>query len=103
MTDDPTGHVVATRTNVAVCLGLLVLTLATTLVARVDLGPWNFVLAMLIAMTKVLLIVLYFMHLRYGPGLMRLVAAGGVLWLMILLLGTMDDFLTRPWFSVGSK
>jgi caa(3)-type oxidase subunit IV len=43
------------------------------------------------------------MHLRYGTPLMRLAVAGGVLWLAILLLGTMDDFMTRAWLGVPGK
>lgn len=45
----------------------------------------------------------YFMHLRYRSPLPRLVAAGGLLWLAILLLGTMDDFKTPSWLGIPGK
>ena len=90
-------RVIPTRTNVIVFIGLLALTLITTLVARVDLGAWHLPVALAIAAGKTLLIVLYFMHLRWSPGLFGLVALGAVLWLGFLLGGTMDDYATREW------
>lgn len=89
--------------NLTVCLALLALTLATTVLGRLDLAPWNLVIALAIAFTKMLLIAVYFMHLRYGAPLMRLTVAGGLLWLTILLLGTMDDFMTRAWLGIPGK
>jgi cytochrome c oxidase subunit 4 len=91
------ARVIPTRTNVVVFIGLLVLTLMTTLVARVDLGSWHLPVALAIAAAKTLLIVLYFMHLRWSPGLFGLVALGAVLWLGFLLGGAMDDYATRVW------
>jgi cytochrome c oxidase subunit IV len=96
-------HVVGTTTNVVVCVILLVLALATTLIGRVDLGPWNLVIALAIAGVKALLILLYFMHLRWTAGLNRLVAVGGVLWLFILVAGVMDDYVTRAWWPIPGK
>jgi cytochrome c oxidase subunit 4 len=97
------NRTVATSTNVLVCLALLALTLLTTVLGRIPLGPWNLPIALLIAGTKALLIALYFMHLRWGPGIMRLVTAGGLLWLFILLAGVMDDYLTRAWLPIPGK
>jgi len=50
-----------------------------------------------IASGKALLIALYFMHVRWEKGILRLAAAGGLLWLALLLLGTLDDYATRGW------
>ena len=90
-------RVIPTRTNLMVLIGLLALTLATTLIARADLGAWHLPVALAIAAAKTLLIALYFMHLRWSPGLLGLVALGAVLWLAILLGGSMDDYATRIW------
>lgn len=49
----------------AVLGGLLALTAATILCARVDVGAWNIWLTLLIAATKASLVLLFFMHLRY--------------------------------------
>jgi cytochrome c oxidase subunit 4 len=92
-----------TRTNLMVFIGLLALTLATTLIARVDLGVWHLPVALAIAAAKTLLIALYFMHLRWSPGLLGLVALGAVLWLAILLGGSMDDYATRIWLLPSGR
>ncbi len=88
-------HVVPKSTYfiVAACLGAL---LALTLVAaELDLGMLNTPLAVAIAMAKAVLIVLFFMHVRYGSPLLRVFAAGGFLWLVILFVLTLSDYLTR--------
>jgi cytochrome c oxidase subunit 4 len=96
-------HAIPTRTN-AIALGtLLVLTLATTLLGRVDLDPWNLVIALAIATAKTAVVAIWFMHLRHSTGLKWLVAAGGVLWLFLLLAGTFDDYATRAWLPVPGK
>lgn len=78
---------------VAACLGVLLV--ATVAVAEVDLGIWNTPIAMSIALAKAALIVLFFMHVRYGSPLLQVFAAGGFLWLVIMFLLMMPDYLTR--------
>jgi cytochrome c oxidase subunit 4 len=80
---------------------LLVLTLLTVGVAYADLGPLNLVLALGIAICKALLVMLFFMHLRYSRHLTWLVAGAGVIWLAHLLVFTLSDYLTRGWLPVG--
>jgi cytochrome c oxidase subunit 4 len=83
----------ATYYQVAFLLGiLLVITVAA---AQVNLGGWNVPVALFIAAVKAVLIVLYFMHVRYGSPLVRLFAAGGFLWLAILLSLIAADVLKR--------
>jgi cytochrome c oxidase subunit 4 len=53
------------------------------------------VAALVIAVAKSTLVVLYFMHLRYSGRLTWVFAGAGVFWLLILLGGTMDDVITR--------
>ena len=74
---------------------LLALTTATTVVAFIDLGAMNNVVMLGIAVTKATLVVLYFMHVRYGPKLIWTISAGGFAWLMILIGFTLNDYLTR--------
>ena len=59
------GHVVPLRLLVGVLLILLVLTVATVAVTWVDLGPFNLIVALVIAVVKASLVALYFMHLRW--------------------------------------
>ena len=65
-------------------------------VAFVDLGgDTNAVVALLIAAGKALLVILYFMHLRYSRPLSWIFAGAGFFWLAIMLGLTMSDILTR--------
>jgi cytochrome c oxidase subunit 4 len=90
------GAHITVKTYVAVFLILLALTALTTAVAFVDLGRGlNNVAAMMIAILKAMLVVLYFMHVRYSDRFTWVIAAAGIFWLMILIGGTLDDLLTR--------
>jgi cytochrome c oxidase subunit 4 len=95
--------IISLRTYVLVWAGLLVLTLTTTGVAFIDLGgQWNTFTAVAIAVVKTVLVVVYFMHLRYSSRLTWVFAGAGFFWLVILITLTMSDVLTRSWLS-GSK
>ena len=91
------------RLYVAVFAALVVLTFVTVGVSYVDLGPLSVVVALTIAFTKALLVVVFFMHLRESPGLIWVVASGGFFWLAILIALTMSDVMTRGWLPVGVK
>jgi cytochrome c oxidase subunit 4 len=84
-----------------VFLALLGLTLLTAAVAFADLGPLNTVIALTIAVVKALLVLLYFMHLRYSSGLTWIVLGAGMFWLILLLTITLSDYLTRNWLPVA--
>jgi cytochrome c oxidase subunit 4 len=87
-------------------LGLLMLLLIVTVAmafidvdrftAQHHLGTgWNTVIALSIASVKAILIVLFFMHIRYGTRLTWPFAAAGFVWLGIMLTLTMTDYLSR--------
>jgi cytochrome c oxidase subunit 4 len=77
-------------------IALLVLTVVTTLVARVDLGPLNTVVALVIATFKALLVVLFFMHVKYtSEKLTKVVIVAAIFWLLLLLGLSMADYTTR--------
>jgi cytochrome c oxidase subunit 4 len=98
-----TDHIDSIRTYTLVLLALLVLTAATTLVAFVDLGGFSVVVALAIAVCKMLLVALFFMHVRHSTKLTKLVVLGGLLWLVILLMLTLSDFTTRGWLGVPGR
>jgi cytochrome c oxidase subunit 4 len=89
------GHVVPISTYVLVFLALMVGTALTTGVAYIDLGRWNTVAALTIAVVKMLLVVLFFMHVKYATGLTRIVILAGFFWLGIMITLTCSDELTR--------
>jgi len=88
-------HVVPLRTYLLVFGALLVLTALTTGVAFINLGPLNTVAAMAIAFTKMLLVLFFFMHLKYSARLMRVVVLAGFFWFALLLALVFADYSTR--------
>jgi cytochrome c oxidase subunit 4 len=77
---------------------LLLGTFLTYEAALIDLGRFNAVVALTIATTKALLVVLFFMHLRHASEkLLKLVVISTVFFLFILLVLSMADYGTRLW------
>jgi len=74
---------------------LIVLTGLTVWVATIDLGWANDVVALGIAVTKALLVLWFFMHLRCSTRVTVLTAAAGFFWLAILIALTLNDYATR--------
>jgi cytochrome c oxidase subunit 4 len=98
--DTPPQHVVSLGTNIGVFIALLVLLALTIGVARLNLGMFNIIIALTIASCKALLIILYFMHVRYSNRLAWVIAGAGFIWLAILISLTMSDYISRGWFGV---
>jgi cytochrome c oxidase subunit 4 len=92
-----TGHVLPLRIYFLVFFSLLILTGTTVAVAFVDMGPLNNLVAMGIAGLKATLVILFFMHVRYSPRLTTLVLFSGIVWLAILILLTVADYVSRSW------
>jgi cytochrome c oxidase subunit IV len=92
-------HTDSIKTYGLVFGALIILTVVTTGVAYIDLGPFSVVVALAIAVLKMLLVALFFMHLRHSTILTRIVVGGGLLWLAILIVLSLSDFLTRGWLT----
>ena len=92
-------HVAPKSLYYAVFAALIVGTLLTYDAARVDMGALNTVVMLTIALTKALLVILFFMHVRWGTRLTWVVVASGFFWLFIMFSITMSDFLTRGWIA----
>ncbi len=101
--DEHDVHITPVRTYLLAGLALLVLTLVTVGVAFVDLGPLNEIVALSVATAKALVIVLIFMHGRYATGVSRLAIVAGLIWFAILVVGILDDYLTRDWIMIPGK
>lgn len=91
------GHVAPKSMYVAVWIALVIFTILTLLAAEVDLGVLNNVVMLAIACTKAILVILFFMHVRWSSRLTWVVAASGFFWLLILFGLTMQDYMTRGW------
>lgn len=74
---------------------LMALLMATIGVSFLNLGAWNVVLNMAIAAGKVGIIAWVYMHLRHSFPLVRLAAVLAILWLAILFMLGLSDYLTR--------
>jgi cytochrome c oxidase subunit IV len=90
-----THHVIPLPVYHSVLGALMVLLILTLVAAHYDLGEWNLVIAMTIAVAKMLLVVLFFMHLRYSSGLVRLFAGAAIFWLSILFTLSLSDYFSR--------
>ena len=91
-------HHQAPLTAYFVVFGLLmVLTVVTVAVSRVDLGAFNTAVAMAIAIAKATVVILWFMHVIHSPRLTWIVVISSFLWLAVLFVLTFADYLTRNW------
>ena len=98
-------HVVSVKLYLIIFAALMVGTFLTVWVSYKDLDiqvlgkvvPFNTVVALAIAAAKATLVVLYFMHVKYGPRLQWIFVAAGFMWLVILLVLTLADYSSRNW------
>ena len=91
-------HISSVGSSVAIWLALLAGTGITVAAAFIDLGPFNTIVALVIATTKAILVVLFYMHVKYThEKLTGLVIVSALFWLFILLTLSMADYATRLW------
>lgn len=93
-------HLVARQLYYRVFAGLLLLTAMTVGVAFIDLGRLNAIIALVIAAGKASLVILFFMHLRKFSRFIVVCLGTGILWLLLLLVLSMSDYLTRSWLPI---
>ena len=68
-------------------------------VAFINLGAFNFPVAISIAIMKAILVVLFFMHVKYSSRLTKLIIVTGLFFLVILFTLTMSDYVSRGWLT----
>lgn len=91
-------HISSLASSLGVWITLLVFTGITVGAAFVNLGPFNTVVALSIASFKAVLVVLFFMHVKYThEKLTPLVIVSAIFFLLILLALSMADYATRVW------
>lgn len=94
-------HIVSPKIYYAIFIALVVLTVATWSIAKIDLGRMNAVVALTIAVIKATLVVLYFMHVRYSSRLTWVFVGAGFFWLAIMVALTLSDYMTRGWLTIA--
>jgi cytochrome c oxidase subunit IV len=90
-----TGHISPVSLYITIFLALMFGTALTVGAAYVDLGTFNFPVAMLIAVFKATLVVWYFMHVKYQSSLTKLTLATGLFFLTILLGMMLIDYTSK--------
>lgn len=88
-------HVVPLSYYFGVFALLMVLTVLTVVVAFFDLGRFNLLVALTIAIIKATAVVLIFMHARWSSKLTQVIILSSIFWLAVMLLFTLSDYLTR--------
>jgi cytochrome c oxidase subunit IV len=88
------------RLYTGVLVALLVLTGLTVLAGLRDFGAFNTVIALAIAVVKGTLVIVYFMHVRWSSRVVWLFAAVGFAFLVLLVVGTVEDYGSRDWLDV---
>lgn len=88
-------HITPVPTYYAIFGALMVLTAITVAVAFVDLGVFSTPVAILIAVVKATLVILWFMHVKYNSRMIWLVVIGSFIFLAILFVWTLFDYLSR--------
>jgi cytochrome c oxidase subunit 4 len=94
-------HAHPTRLLYVVIVSILAaLTCATWAIAFINLGIFNPVVALTIACIKAVLVILFFMHVRYSSKLTMVTVGAGFFWLLILITLSLSDYLSRS-FGIG--
>lgn len=97
---EPTHHahtIVSPKVYAMVFGALLVFTALTVFASGVELGIFNAVVALAIAVIKGTLVVLFFMHIRYSSRLVMLTICSGIFTFLVLISLTMTDYISRAW------
>lgn len=89
--------VVPIKVYVGVFAALIALTITTVAVSKIELGEYNFLAAMAIALIKATLVVLFFMHVKQSSSMTRLFVVAGLFWTAILFVFTLSDYMSRSW------
>jgi cytochrome c oxidase subunit 4 len=93
--------VVPIKIYVGIFLALIALTITTVGVSKVELGEYNFIVAMTIAVIKGTLVVLFFMHVKQSTSMTKLFVVAGFFWMAILFVFVLSDYFSRGWLPVG--
>jgi cytochrome c oxidase subunit IV len=90
-------HIVSPVQYMMVFGTLLVFTGVTVGAAYVDLGVLNPIVALAIASFKAVIVILFFMHVKYQSKLVKLTVAAGFFTFLVLITMTLTDYMSRAW------
>jgi len=90
-------HIVTPVQYSMVFAALLIGTALTVIAAEIDLGIFNPVIALGIACTKAVIVILFFMHVKYQSKLVKLTVGAGFFTFLVLITMTLTDYISRAW------
>lgn len=106
---DESHHVVPLWQLVAVFVALLILTVVTVAIAKVDLGDYNLFVAMAVAVVKATIVAAFFMHLYWDAPFNTVALVSGILFvalfvgLSLLDVGATKDRVEAADTAVGDQ
>ena len=90
-------HIITPVTYSIVFATLLLFTGITVGAAYVDLGVLNPIVALAIASFKAVIVILFFMHVKYQSKLVKMTVAAGFFAFLVLVTMTLTDYMSRAW------
>jgi cytochrome c oxidase subunit 4 len=90
-------HIVSPLEYLLVFGTLLVCTVLTVFAATLDLGIFNPVIALAIASFKGVIVILFFMHVKYQSNLIKMTVGAGFFTFLVLITMTLSDYISRAW------
>jgi len=91
-------HHIVTPAQYGIVFGALLLGTAITVgAAYVPMGPLNPVVALGIACTKAVIVILFFMHVKYQSNLIKMTVGAGFFTFLVLITMTLCDYISRAW------
>jgi cytochrome c oxidase subunit 4 len=90
-------HIVTPAQYALVFVTLLVCTALTVLAATFDLGVFNPIIALAIACFKGVIVILFFMHVKYQSNLIKMTVGAGFFTFLVLITMTLSDYISRAW------
>jgi cytochrome c oxidase subunit 4 len=90
-------HIVTPLQYGYVYIALLIGTALTVFAADVDMGIFNPIVALGIACTKAVIVILFFMHVKYQSNLIKMTVGAGFFTFLVLITMTLSDYISRAW------
>jgi cytochrome c oxidase subunit 4 len=90
-------HIVTPVQYAMVFATLLVGTAITVGAAYVDLKVFNPIIALAIACFKAVIVILFFMHVKFQSRLIKMTVGAGFFTFLVLITMTMSDYISRAW------
>jgi cytochrome c oxidase subunit IV len=90
-------HIVSPAQYALVFVTLLIGTALTVVAANFDLGVFNPMIALAIASTKAVIVILFFMHVKYQSNLIKMTVGAGFFTFLVLITMTLSDYISRAW------